>query len=179
MSGSSSFVGLFDLSRPVLFGFEYSRPECAGTNTQEDDSLQNNLYRHHDRWWRPTAVFETHHDVYSLVRMPTKLRCDVILYMLKSTGQGVVLLEIALWKDIGSIVQPKSGNLVTNALQVRKLLVEKCEKHLDHQVGEVLTGCILTCLDFGNRTQGLCQYEMLKYFQLSVIWELGKAVGWI
>lgn len=43
MSGSSSFVGPFNMSRPFLFGFENSRPECAWTNMEEDDSLQNNL----------------------------------------------------------------------------------------------------------------------------------------
>lgn len=177
MSGSSSFVGPFDLSRPFLFGFEYSRPECAGTNMEEDDSLQNNLYRHPDRWWRPTAVFETHHDVYSLVRMATKLSCDVMKCMLKTSEQGVVLLEIALWKDVGSIVNPKNGPMVTNAIQVRNLLLDKCEKHLAHQVGEVLTRCILTCLNFRARTQGLREYDVQKYFQISVTGELGKAVG--
>lgn len=144
---------------------------------EEDDSLQNNLYRHPDRWWRPTAVFETHHDVYSLVRMATKLSCDVMKSMLKASKQGVVLLKIALWKDVGSIIHPKSGPMVTNAIQVRNLLVEKCEKHLAHQVGEVLTHCILTCLNFRTRTQGLREYDVQKYFQISVIGELGKAMS--
>lgn len=45
MSGSSSFVGPFNMARPFLFGFEYSRPECEGLNMEEDDALQNNLYR--------------------------------------------------------------------------------------------------------------------------------------
>lgn len=177
MSGFNSLLGPFDLSRPFLFGFECSRPGCASTNMEEDDYLQNNLYRHHDRWWRPTAVFETHHDVHSLVRMATKLSCDVIKHMLKTSEQGVVLLEIALWKDVGSIVNPKLGLMVTNAVQVRKLLVEKCEKYLAHQVGELLTCCILTCLNFRAWTQGLCEYDVQKYFQISVIGDLGKAVG--
>lgn len=88
-----------------------------------------------------------------------------------------MLLEIALWKDIGSIIQPKSGPMVTNAIQIRNLLVEKCEKHLAHQVGEVLTRCILTCLNFRARTQGLREYDVQKYFQISITGELGKAVG--
>lgn len=109
--------------------------------------------------------------------MATKLSCDVINYMLKTSEQGVVLLEIALWKDVGSIVNPKSGPMVTNAIQVRDLLVDKCEKYLAHQVGEVLTRCILTCLDFKARTQGLREYDVQKYFQISITVELGKAVG--
>lgn len=144
---------------------------------EEDDSLQNNLYRHPDRWWRPTAVFETHHDVYLLIRMATKLSCDVMKSMLKASEQGMVLLEIALWKDVGSIVNPKSGPMVTNAIQVRNLLADKCEKHLAHQAGEVLTRCIFTCLNFRTRTQGLCEYDVQKYFQTSTTGELGKAVG--
>lgn len=178
MSESSSFVGHFDLSRPFLFGFEYLRPECAGTNMEEDDSLQNNLYPHPHRWWRPAAVFETRHDVYSLVRVATKLSCAVMKNMLKTSEQGGVLLEIALWKDVGSnIVNPKGGPMVTNAIQVRNLLAEKCEKYLAHQVGKVLTRCVLTCLNFRARTEGLREYDVQKYFQIEVTGELGKALG--
>lgn len=89
----------------------------------------------------------------------------------------MVLLEIALWKDVGSIVNPKNGLMVTNAMQVRNLLVEKCEKYLAHQVGEVLTRCILTYINFRARTRGLREYDMQKYFQISITRELGKAVG--
>lgn len=177
MSGSSSFVGPFDMSRPFLFGFEYSRPECAGTNMGEDDSLQNNLYRHPDRWWRPAEVFETHHDVYFVARVATKVSCAVMKNMLKTSEQGVVVLEIALWKDVGFIVNPKGGSTVTNAIQVRNLLVDKCEKCLAHQVGEVLTRCILTCLNFRARTQGSREYDVQKHFQISVIGDFGKAVS--
>lgn len=109
--------------------------------------------------------------------MATRLSRDMMKYILKTSTQGVVLLEIALWKDVGSIVNPKGGPMVTNAIQVRKLLVDKCEKHLAHQAGEVLTRCILTCLNFRARTKGLRQYDVQKYFQISVTGELGKAVG--
>lgn len=177
ISGSSSSVGPFDLSRPFLFGFEYSRPGCAGTNMEEDDSLQNNLYRHPDRWWRPTAVSETHHDVYSLVRIALQLPRNTREPLLTSSQKGVVLLEIAFWKDVGSVVQPKSGPLVTDGTQVRDVLLDKCKRHLAHQVGEVLTRCILSCLNFQEKTKGLREYEKQKYFQLSVTGELGKAVG--
>lgn len=67
--------------------------------------------------------------------------------------------------------------MVTNATQVRNLLVDKCEKYLAHQVGEVLTRCILTCLNFRARTQWLREYDVPKYFQIQITGESGKAVG--
>jgi len=60
--------GSVDLARPYLFGFEYMRMGDAGTNLEEDHSLDRNLYRHPDRWGRPLLRFEKAHDVYALVR---------------------------------------------------------------------------------------------------------------
>ncbi|RSL88383.1 hypothetical protein BHE90_000052 [Fusarium euwallaceae] len=74
----SSYLGDFDLGNPLLFGFEYARAGDAATYFNEDYKQVNNLYRIPERWGKPTARFEKSHDVYSL---------------------GVVLLEIALWKD--------------------------------------------------------------------------------
>lgn len=41
--------GAIDLSAPLLFGFEYTRPGEARTNLEEDYSKRRNLYRHPDR----------------------------------------------------------------------------------------------------------------------------------
>ncbi|KAF4975868.1 hypothetical protein FZEAL_7401 [Fusarium zealandicum] len=151
----SPFLGSFDISNPLLFGFEYSRAGDETTYLEEDHSLINNLYRYPARWGRPTARFEKSHDVYSL---------------------GVVLLEIALWKDIKSIVKPSEDRPVI-AAEVAKTLMDKCQKTLPHQVGGVLSQCVLTCLDFGTRTMGMSEYEAQTYFQRNITGPIGKAVG--
>lgn len=57
----------FDISNPYIFGFEDARPGEVGTSMLEDYSLDNNLYRHPDRWGNPRVKFEKMHDIYALV----------------------------------------------------------------------------------------------------------------
>lgn len=71
-AGMEYIIDGFDLAIPYLFGFEYARAEAAGTKLAEDHSLQNNLYRHPDRWSRPMEKFIKAHDVYSLVSTALK-----------------------------------------------------------------------------------------------------------
>ena len=56
-----------DIANPWLFGFEFSRPQDALTDLQPDFSIENNRYRHPERWGHPRIKFEKYHDVYSLV----------------------------------------------------------------------------------------------------------------
>ena len=58
---------VFDLASPWLFGFDASRPEEDPSKLLEDHSLNNNIYRHPDRWGLPTLKFAKSHDLYSLV----------------------------------------------------------------------------------------------------------------
>ncbi|KAL2673771.1 hypothetical protein Neosp_012215 [[Neocosmospora] mangrovei] len=149
-------LGDFDLSNPLLFGFEYSRAGDAATYLEEDHSRANNLYRIPERWNKPTARFKKSHDVYSL---------------------GVVLFEIALWKDIDSALRSfkQDPDKIASA-KVTQVLKDKCVKALPHQVGAVFARCILTCLDFDTRTKGLSEYEMQRYFQKNIVEPMGKAV---
>ena len=58
-----------NLTRPWLFGFEYARPVDRETSTSTPDfSLENNVYRHPERWESPIAKYRKYHDIYSLVR---------------------------------------------------------------------------------------------------------------
>ncbi|KFA80599.1 hypothetical protein S40288_09288 [Stachybotrys chartarum IBT 40288] len=98
-------VGDFDLSNPMLFGFECSRAEGSNTYLEETHSIINNMYRHPDRWGRPTARFLNSHDVYSM---------------------GVVLFEIAVWKDVYAVAKPPDHII---AEEVTKTLVDKCRKN--------------------------------------------------
>jgi hypothetical protein len=61
--------GEVDMGKPYIFGFEYMRMQDAGTNLEEDDSLDRDLYRHPDRWRKPKLRFEKSHDIYALVSL--------------------------------------------------------------------------------------------------------------
>ncbi|KKY28026.1 hypothetical protein UCDDS831_g00549 [Diplodia seriata] len=67
-SAAAAPAGKLDLAEPWLFGFEYARAEDAGTNLEADFLVENNVYRHPDRWYMPKKKFTKPHDVYSLVR---------------------------------------------------------------------------------------------------------------
>ncbi|KAM6509738.1 hypothetical protein FALCPG4_017386 [Fusarium falciforme] len=153
---NSPRLGNFNLSNPLLFGFEYSRAGDEATYLEEDHSQANNLYRIPERWGKPTARFEKSHDVYSL---------------------GVVLFEIALWKDVGSALKSYLDKGRVIASEVAQLLMDKCVKMLPHQVGAVFARCILTCLDFGSKTKGLNEYETQRYLQRNVVEPMRRAVG--
>lgn len=152
---TSSLLDRFNIGNPLLFGFEYSRAGDMTSYLEEDHSLANNLYRSPDRWGRPAARFEKSHDVYSL---------------------GVVLLEIALWKDVTLIVKSslKDGRIVAD--EVAKALVGKCNKALSHQVGGIFTQCISTCLNFSEQTKSMNEYETQLYFQRRVVAPIGRAL---
>ncbi|KAL1631908.1 hypothetical protein SLS56_004113 [Neofusicoccum ribis] len=143
-----------DLSSPWLFGFDYARATDAGTRLDEDQSLENNVYRHPDRWGRPNVKFTKVHDVYSL--------------------QGVVLFEVANWKDVRSVI--KLGKHISTS-DVRKGIDKKCSEKLPFMVGQVFTNAIKACLDFETPTQGKNEYEVQRHFQEEILSPLEKAVG--
>ncbi|KAG6353630.1 hypothetical protein INS49_005338 [Diaporthe citri] len=86
-------TGTIEQKIVVIETYKYQKND-DGEPYQEQAKKMVSLLRH-------PKLFETHHDVYSLV---------------------VVLLEMALWKDIGSIVHPKGVPMITNA-NVHKSIV--------------------------------------------------------
>ncbi|KAG6368908.1 hypothetical protein INS49_003126 [Diaporthe citri] len=112
----------------------------------EDYSLDNNLYRHPDRWGNPRVKFEKMHDIYAL---------------------AIVLLEIALWKDIKSIVKKQPGQRVVSK-DVKSKAKDMCQSQLPHRVGHLFAQAILTCLEFTDLTKGMSEYESQTYFQRNV-----------
>lgn len=150
-SPASPFVDRFNLSKPLLFGFEYSRASDEATYLEEDYSETRNLYRHPNRWDCPTARFKKSHDVYSL---------------------GVVLLEIARWEEAELIL----GRNSPTASEASRILIKRCSRSLAHKVGQVFVQCIVTCLEFGLRTKDMSEYDAQRYFQRNVTEPMGKAV---
>lgn len=170
-----------DLASPWLFGFDASRPEEGHSNLMEDHSLSNNIYRHPTRWGKPTLKFAKSHDVYSLVG-PRLMLTNPPLLSPDLTHQGIVLLEIAFWKDVLSIAEVprqesthKSRPLV--AERVREALSAKCNRSLPHQVGQVFTDTILSCLNFGELTKDMTDYDRHMYYETYVVDRMAEAVG--
>ncbi|KAI0014564.1 hypothetical protein F4780DRAFT_214680 [Xylariomycetidae sp. FL0641] len=156
----SVFQGQVDFAQPYLFGFEFSRVNDAETRMDEDFSEQNNLYRHPERWGRPSARFTHTHDIYAL---------------------GVVLLEVAMWKDVRSIVGVKKDadgkNSSWESLEVQEKLLRRSRKHLFHQLDQKLADAIATCLDFGGQTAGMDEYRRQVYFQQNVSQKILRVAG--
>ncbi|KAI1495539.1 hypothetical protein F5X99DRAFT_403214 [Biscogniauxia marginata] len=148
----------FDLAKPCLFGFEYARAGDAGTNLEEDHSSENNLYRHPDRWGRPLVEFVKAHDVFAL---------------------GIVMFEIALWKDISSHLktEERRRNSRLKSTEVREVVEKRCKTEIPHKAGEVMAQIILTCIDFGGLTTGMSERESQTYFQHHVTGKLESLVG--
>ncbi|KAI0179602.1 hypothetical protein GGR52DRAFT_589303 [Hypoxylon sp. FL1284] len=155
--GTTARIGCFDLAQPYLFGFEYARADDQGTNREEDYTPQNNMYRHPDRWGHPRVDYTKAHDVYAL---------------------GIVMLEVALWRDIESICKTsgqRPGNMKTSYVYERAK--KKCQGEVGHRVGDVLAQAIVTCLDFAELTKDLSEFESQRYFQHRVKSRAGQMVG--
>lgn len=58
---------VLNLALPWLVEFDASRLEEDPSKLLEDHSLNNNIYRHPDRWGLPTLKTAKSHDLYSLV----------------------------------------------------------------------------------------------------------------
>ena len=170
-----------DLASPWLFGFDASRPEDAPTRMREDHFLGNNIYQHPARWGRRSLRFTKPHDVYSLVSQCPSLT-NPVLVPPNFLIQGVVLLEIAFWKDVISLAEIPSQDTSHKprplvAEKVRAALSAKCDRMLPHQVGKSFTDTILSCLDFEKNTKDLEPYEMHRYYETQVVEKIAKAVG--
>jgi hypothetical protein len=143
-----------NLSSPWLFGFEYARAMASGTKLEEDHSELRNLYRHPQRWSKPQERFTRAHDLYSL---------------------GVVLLEVADWSEVSSIV--KSAKDRVNPQKCRARLEDKLGRHAKHKIGNVFAGAIAACFEYEAKIRGRSVYEMQVLFQRSVVNPLRAIAG--
>ena len=64
-----------DLTRPFIFGFEFSRPDSFFSAGFIDACPDRDVYRHPERQGQPLTTFKKIHDIYSL---------------------GIILLEIGM-----------------------------------------------------------------------------------
>jgi hypothetical protein len=57
----------YDFENPYLIGFDSCRPTDRETLSSVDFNFAANLYRHPERWGRPTVSFQRYHDIFALV----------------------------------------------------------------------------------------------------------------
>jgi hypothetical protein len=111
-----------NFSDPYLVGFEFSRGEGDQSTVDNDDSLNNNLYRHPRRQGLPDERFSILHDIYAL---------------------GVVLLEIGIWRPLGGF-----GDFsAMSPDDIKKTLIENGDQRLPHYMGKEYTDAMVACLE--------------------------------
>jgi hypothetical protein len=127
------------LTSPFLGGFEYSRPAEAGEQTEKPaESLEQDLYRHpkaqFDLPREGARGFRKIYDIFSL---------------------GVVLLEIALWEPVRTVlgipedraVSPKDAKGAWNVLAKERPYLGRLRAMVGDSVGDAAVACLAG--DFG------------------------------
>lgn len=135
-----------DLSEPFLTGFDYSRPAASASMSEGPEiSLADDLYRHPNvQGFSADGAaghgFRKQHDIYSL---------------------GLILIEIAYWKPLESIIGVGSLKDLTakDVLKVRDVLLSQSHlESLQSRVGDTIAQVSRTCLE-GLATPGLPNKE--------------------
>ncbi|KAF4976584.1 hypothetical protein FZEAL_6762 [Fusarium zealandicum] len=138
------YSGDVDLTKPYLSGFDYSRPESADYMSESPPAVAaEDLYRHPSVQGGPREDvhghgFKKYHDIYSL---------------------GVVLLEIAYWKPIYSILGFDSAQVVRprEVAGVKTQLLEGgYGGYVRSNLGDIVADIILTCLN-GHSAFGIVE----------------------
>ncbi|KAL8710937.1 MAG: hypothetical protein Q9220_004536 [cf. Caloplaca sp. 1 TL-2023] len=140
------------LSNPWLFGFETSRHEDDDSDLKTDYSIENNAYRHPERWGKPDIRFEKAHDVYAL---------------------GVTLIEIAFWKSVMEFEEMKSPKL--DPWEVKKRFLARNRKDIPHIAGQGFSDAVDVCLRFKELTEDFDELAANRYFKTKVLANLEPA----
>ena len=130
--------GNVDFTRAFVAGFEYSRREGDTTVFSGfDEDREKNLYRHPDRQGPPTTRFTKAHDLYAL---------------------GLVLLEIGLWRSLGSLVEEEQRQRVEPVMtgkakpvkhtpwSILELFRHVSDELLSHTMGDAYAEAVRKCL---------------------------------
>lgn len=119
---------------PYLTGWGLARPITGETDLAANSDVEANFYRHPIRQGYPSAPFKIEHDIYSL---------------------GVVLLEIGLWKTVGSIFRKQIDKAALQGQlpppqKITEALVEKAAG-IPSEMGDSYAASVVRCLegDFG------------------------------
>lgn len=154
-----------NIERPWLFGFEYARPEDADSARMTDYTMENNVYKHPDRWGKPTINFNKAHDVYSLVRPSHHpLTASAMLLMLE---QGIIFSEIAYWKPVKDYPEMRQKHV--DPKNLRNGLLERLGKDGAHMCGKNFANTILSCLQFTELSKELSDFGSHSLFTERIV----------
>ena len=133
----------YEFRQPYLIGFDCSRPSEAETWSATDFNAENNMYRHPDRWGRPSR-FERHHDIYALVSRNRLLwQCGRSNLMLH---QGTLLLEIGLWRPLHTLDSKKKSFTWISPQKLHSFYLEIACPRLAHAAENRFASAVETCL---------------------------------
>lgn len=142
---------------PYLVGWDVARPLEAGTALHALFELEPNLYRHADRFGKPSRKFENEHDIYSL---------------------GVVLLEIGLWKTMSQVfARPIEKNPRIETSQqhilfkrVNSMITDMASGvDLKREMGEEYANVVQKCLKWTASTSKEEVMESLVVFRKQIV----------
>lgn len=151
---------------PWVSGFEYSRIVSEDSDLKDDDGVERNIYRHPDRWNKPSQNFSKIHDIYAL---------------------GTILLEIGLWKPLRKLSETgfnraahaddtAVGQITKNA--VKSQLLQHAER-LPYSIGRTFHNAVRICLS-GDNEDGFGpdvadDQQLQRLFRTMVLEPLGRA----
>ena len=155
----------FDLSKPYLCGFDFSRPSYRDEMTElPPNNPEFDVYRHpHAHGQSPGVSFRKSYDIYSV---------------------GVILIEIAHWKCIEEILMIENLSLARSARTRRSresLLSKSTMDQLAAKVGTRYQNVVKACLD-GSLESVCCEatddemqaLSLSEAFQKNVVQSLNK-----
>ncbi|CAM1504897.1 Fc.00g024880.m01.CDS01 [Cosmosporella sp. VM-42] len=122
---------------PYLIGFEYSRPDVLGEQTENVDEKPDHKYYRH-----PKALAVPIADLKQPLGGPGRYSKVYDIY-----SMGVVLLEIGLFATADRIVREHLESNDQAPEEIRKVLVEKAIPDLRFAMGDVYADAALACLD--------------------------------
>ncbi|RPB12606.1 hypothetical protein P167DRAFT_605742 [Morchella conica CCBAS932] len=136
---------------PWIVGFEYSRQESDFSSNRMEDRIEKNIYRHWERWGKPTARSAKIHDIY-----------------------GVIFLEIGLWASAKTLSRDGFQSHSSDREYVRDALRKSAQGKLGFAMGERYENLVLLCLEgreerFGVQNDDKLDTQLQKEFRERII----------
>lgn len=152
----------WNLSKPFLGGFQYSRRETDISDGLGVEDIQRNVYRHPTRQGIPLQRHDALHDIYAY---------------------GVFLLEIGLWQ---TVLEHGYFQGIVNEVQnlqpeqIQKGLVKIAKQSLGHTMGADYRDAAVLCLEDGFENlwdDYRTQPRLMQTFRIQVLDQIAKGLG--
>ncbi|KAI1087994.1 hypothetical protein F5B19DRAFT_473283 [Rostrohypoxylon terebratum] len=115
----------WNFGHPYLLGFDCSRPSDAETRGTVDFLIENNIYRHPERWGH-SAQFRRDHDLYAL---------------------GAILIELGSWRLLPSLdPDRKKFEKHEDPEFIRSSFLHIAEGRVAHAAGTSFAAAVKTCI---------------------------------